>query len=169
MKYLFKFLFSFVIIFILLSCEEKNKIRQQKYSYCYQGIIDNLELSNNLRDYFIKYVSNIGTEKVLVLDSYQIQDTNVFIISYEMNLYNLLRTQPLILLKVDSINVIMRTNADSFIKIETDYQKDMLRQIFPSQFHEFELYGEAPPPTTYHCDKWILKFVEDKLVKKEIN
>lgn len=163
MKYIY-------ILFLLLGiiggfCSTKKEGKKMDDEYL---ILQNETLKDNIKQYYNKHLSEAQFEHILTIDFTQDEDTSIFVISYEMNLFALINDPPFMYFEIDNIAVALRNNLGSFFKLSSKYREEKMTEHFPSQFNAYKKSGEIPPPTTFRCDKWILKFKNNDLISKEI-
>lgn len=105
---------------------------------------------------------------MLTLDITQDKDTNTFVISYDMNLFALTDIPPLMYIKVNNIDVAIRSSLGQYLSQREEYKLQQIEENLPTQFKMYKEQEEMPPPTTFRNEVWVLKFKEDKFISKEI-
>ncbi len=154
----------FICLSIIGGCTTKKESKIKTGNF----IINNGTLINNLQEYYKKNLAKVPFEYLLTIDITQKEDTNIFVISYDMNLFALINNPPLMYIKVNNIDVAIRNNLVHFIELTTEYQEQQFEKYLPTQFKMYKEQGEIPPPTTFRNEVWVLKFKGNKFVSRKI-
>lgn len=131
-------------------------------------IVTNDSILNNIKDYYDRYLFSKNFNNIVTLELLQKGDTNIFYISHEMSLYPLVSNPPIFFCKIDNIDIAVRSGLNIYFECDSIYVKEKLKSIFPTEYSDFERYGDVPIPATFHSEKWILKFIKSKFLNKEI-
>jgi len=131
-------------------------------------IISNDTLISNVQEYYNKNLSKVEFEYILTIDFSQKEDTNIFVISYDMNLFALVNNPPLMYVKVDNKDIAIRYSLTQFLESSIKYQEQKLEEHLPTQFKMYKEQGEVPPPITFRNEVWVLKFKGNEFVSKDI-
>ncbi len=162
MKKSFIYLLSLTLF---VSCANKNTSNVKPNNF----VINNKILRDNVIGYYNKYLNGANTEGVITIDFSQNGDTSIFVISHDLSLFGLIKNPPLLYCKMNNIDIAVRSKLTPFIVMEDVDQEKELKEHFPSQFLEYKINGEVPPPATFICEEWILKFIENRFLTKTIN
>lgn len=152
-----------ILIYLVLGCktsEKTNKISPENY------VIKNDLLLSNIKEYYKKIITKEAGECIMTLDISQKEDTSVFIISYEKNIFNF--GTPLMYLKINNFDVAVNSSVSQFLGVSNEYHRQQLNRNLPTEFFKYKLINEPPPPITYWNEVWILKFKGSILVSKII-
>lgn len=156
------------ILFVLLSIIEGCTIKQEAKMETGALIIKNEVILNNLQEYYNKYLSDGQFEYILTLDITQVKDTNTFVISYDMNLFALTDNPPLMYIKINNIDIAIRSNLGQYLSQTEEYKLQQIEKNLPTQFKMYKEQEEMPPPTTFRNEVWVLKFKDGRFISKEI-
>lgn len=152
----------FTCLFVIGGCIKKANMEKENF------IINNDILISNLKEYYNKNLSKAQFEYIQTIDITQTEDTIIFTLSYDMNLFALLNNPPLMYVKVNDIDVAIRNSLVHFLELSTEYQEKKMKEFLPTQFKMYKKQKEIPPPTTFRNEIWVLKFKGNKFVSKKI-
>lgn len=161
MKKINVLLASFIII---LGCVSKKEDDFKEKEF----IFHNDKLIKNIDEYYNKYLSKVEFEYILTLDSFLEGETNVFIISYDMNVSALIENPPFIYIKMGNKDIAVRNKIAQFLGEADKLKEQKMKKYFPTQFKVYKEQGEIPVPITYHNEIWVLKFRGNEFISKEI-
>lgn len=158
-----KYILILIIILTLYKCTNKNNSKIEDAL-----VIKNEIVLTNLVEYYNKFLSNARFEHILTLDIFLENDTNTFVIYYDMNLFSLINEPPSFFTKVNNFSVAIRSNIGQYFSQKNEYISLQIEENLPMQFKIYRDQNEIPPPITYRNEIWVLKFKGEKLISKEI-
>ncbi len=156
------------ILFVLLSIMGGCTIKQDAKIETGVLNIKNEVIINNLQEYYNEYLSDVQFEYMLTLDITQEKDTNTIVISYDMNFFALTDNPSLMYIKVNSMDVAVRSNLGQYLNQTEEYKLEQIKKNLPTQFKMYKEQEEMPPPTTFRNEVWVLKFKDGKFLSKEM-
>ena len=146
----------------IVSCDNNEYLENEKY---FSAFINNDSFINNIRDYKKK----LKNEFTIITLDYSIRsDTNIFELSYNIDMAPILFYPPVHYFYLENTLIIINTELDSFKSISDKQLNKILKAEFPNEYEKYLRNKEIPVMTTFENEVWVIKFKNDKLVSKSV-